>query len=294
MAPGPSRRTQLVLIASVHSSKLSRVSRDANLLFYQLLLVSDDAGRFSGSAFKVGAACMGARMERGEVTQELVSAWIRELENVGLVERYTGADGDRYLVILGLHRPVRKDRSPVLVWPEPGHGRQLADNASQPADNCTSYPTPTPTPPPPPERARARASGSSTSESASQIRQPQDPPEPILPEDPERRLARLEGERLKVCAQEAVLAYRSRCERLGEAPDERAVDVIREYLVEHLSRGSTRTELRRVLPQSAKGWHDLLQDVLQDPPGYADALVSLRAEGGAKLSNHYAKAQKRG
>lgn len=152
--PGPSRRAQLVLCSVVDSRRLARVSMQAELLYMKILVASDDAGRFYGSPFRVAAALFGARMERNELTHEVVGAWLRELENVELIERYSGADGDPYLAVRNLYRPVRADRRPVIRFPaaddhpQPGDAPDpdVVTTGSRSDPDVMSYPLPTPTP----------------------------------------------------------------------------------------------------------------------------------------------------
>ena len=151
MTPGPSRRTQLVLVSSARSRRLSRVSVHAELLYHKLLLVTDDAGRFPASPLRIGGACFEHRMERGEITMELVRSWVRELERVELLRVYLADDGDSYLELLRLHRPIKSDRKGVILYPDPV-AVQLDPDA---------FLTPTPTPTPTPPRSAASGAGGS-------------------------------------------------------------------------------------------------------------------------------------
>lgn len=154
MTPGPDRRSQLVLVSSVRSKKLARVSVVAEALYYKLLLLTDDMGRFPASPLLVGAACFEHRMEAGELAVDDIQLSSRHLEEVGLISIYE-VDGDRYLEITELYRPIRKDRKAVVKYPARGSGSQLDVNGGHLDDNWQDTPPPPPppalhTPPPPP------------------------------------------------------------------------------------------------------------------------------------------------
>ncbi len=68
------------------SEKLSTVSMGAECLFYRLLTVVDDYGRFWGNPATIKDACLPLRTRNASVTD--VKKWLFELVDVGLIHRY--------------------------------------------------------------------------------------------------------------------------------------------------------------------------------------------------------------
>ncbi|MEM6675229.1 MAG: hypothetical protein AAF726_20445 [Planctomycetota bacterium] len=103
--------------------------------------MSDDLGRFSGSPVAVAAATFEHRFERGQVTLELVGAWLKELENTELLRLYVAEDGDRYLELSNVYRPVKKGRAAVVRYPAPDSAQVPVESESTtPAQTCDGAP----------------------------------------------------------------------------------------------------------------------------------------------------------
>ncbi len=102
------------------SDKINAVSEGAEVLFVRLIAQSDDAGRYYGEPKFVLAKLFTSRMASGQLTVKKIEDRIKELEAVGLVERYE-VGGVRYIQLVKAFKTVRKERGPKLRFPVPGH-----------------------------------------------------------------------------------------------------------------------------------------------------------------------------
>jgi hypothetical protein len=123
-----SKAYQAVYKSIVDSRRINAVSDGAEALYFRLLCVSDDFGRFHGSAFRVAAGALAARFEANSVTVEQVEERLRELERVGAVERYE-VEGERFLAIVGYSDPIAADRR-VARFPTPPERSSAPSGAS--------------------------------------------------------------------------------------------------------------------------------------------------------------------
>jgi hypothetical protein len=87
------------------STSMSRVSRDARLLFVQLWTVVDDAGRARASPAELAAQLYAA----DDDAPAALPAWFDALEGEGCIERYT-VDEIAYLRIVNWRRHQKIDR----------------------------------------------------------------------------------------------------------------------------------------------------------------------------------------
>jgi hypothetical protein len=87
------------------SPSMGRVSFHARLLFIQLWLVADDAGRLRADLHELARQLY---PQDGDVAMALL-AWLDELESEGCIERY-GSDGSDYLRIVRWHEYQKVDR----------------------------------------------------------------------------------------------------------------------------------------------------------------------------------------
>ncbi len=78
-------------------TKVSRISRDARLLFLGLLNEADDEGLLLGSTKRIAGVVF---PHDDDVTPKKIEKWINELEDVCLVHRYI-VDGTAYLFLCG-------------------------------------------------------------------------------------------------------------------------------------------------------------------------------------------------
>lgn len=170
--PRLSRSYQAVLRTVLDSQKLASVSDGAELLYYKLLVASDDKGRFHGTPFQVMAKVLTKKAEAGAVDVATVGGWLNELERANLLRRYE-IDGEIFLELADYYDPTEAKRLKV-VFPSPPPPNAVPDTA--PSDTTPGGqvgdklgtdrgqdgplpPTPTPTPHPTPVDARARARG---------------------------------------------------------------------------------------------------------------------------------------
>lgn len=96
-------------------AKTARVSRDARLLFLGLLNESDDEGRQLGSAKRIAGAVF---PNDSDVSEKQVDAWLAELEQVHLLERYA-VDGVTYVLICGFAKHQRMSHPTPSRLPSP-------------------------------------------------------------------------------------------------------------------------------------------------------------------------------
>ena len=93
---GLSKAYQGVLCSLVRSKKLLRVSIEAEALYFRLLLVCDDSGRYPAEVGEMAIGPMAARMRTGSVTPAQCDAWLDELIGADLVRPYE-VGGERYV-----------------------------------------------------------------------------------------------------------------------------------------------------------------------------------------------------
>ncbi len=108
-----------------HSESLSRVSREARLLFIGIFSACDDSGR-TRAASRFLASLL---YPYDEDAPKRISGWLDELEKEGCVRRYTN-NGDHYLDIpkWSSHQKIDKP-SPSKLPPFADNSRGLADNS---------------------------------------------------------------------------------------------------------------------------------------------------------------------
>jgi len=114
-----------ILKESICSSEtIAQLSRDAEVLFYRLIVNCDDYGRFDGRPAIVRARCFPLLLD--QVAETDVLSWLDELTTAGLIHLYQ-VDSRRYLQIVtwGKHQQVRATAS---KYPPPP-----ADEPSPPA-----------------------------------------------------------------------------------------------------------------------------------------------------------------
>ena len=77
------------------SEDLNKLSPMAEILFYRLIVNADDYGAYYGNASIVKSNCFPLRSDDIKCSQ--VEAWLYELQDAGLIVRYTAGDGRQYL-----------------------------------------------------------------------------------------------------------------------------------------------------------------------------------------------------
>ena len=107
---------------------MCRVSRDARLLFIQLWLVADDAGRLALNP----AVLVEALYPCDEDATASFASWLDELEREGCVERYS-AEGRDYLRIVKWRQHQTIDRpTPSLLPAAPREPREESGRSRSP------------------------------------------------------------------------------------------------------------------------------------------------------------------
>ena len=112
----PAQHPFAALLKSIcNSVKLNAVSEGSEVLFYRLLTVCDDYGRYYGSAELVKSYVLA---KRTRVTVDEVERRLAELVAVGLIEQYE-IEGETCLAIIKYHTRMRADRVPRGAFPPP-------------------------------------------------------------------------------------------------------------------------------------------------------------------------------
>lgn len=97
------------------SDRLEKLTGEAELFFYRLLVVVDDYGRMDARPGVLRAKCFPLRVD--SIDADMVAGWLRQLADVGLVRLYE-AEGREYLVFnkWTKHQRIRAKES---KWPDP-------------------------------------------------------------------------------------------------------------------------------------------------------------------------------
>ena len=110
------------------SEDIARLSRDAEILFYRLIVNADDYGRYFGNPSIVKGNCFPLRSDA--IASEQVNAWLDELHDAGLLIRYE-AEGRQYIQFCkwDKHQTIRARKS---KFPSPASNcKQMQADASK-------------------------------------------------------------------------------------------------------------------------------------------------------------------
>lgn len=90
------------------SEDIAKLSIEAEVLFYRLIVNADDYGCYFGNPSLVKSRCFPLKSD--DIQSEQVDAWLDELANAGLIIRYTAADERDYcqFVKWNAHQRVRQ------------------------------------------------------------------------------------------------------------------------------------------------------------------------------------------
>lgn len=90
------------------SEDIARLSSEAEILFYRLIVNADDYGCYFGNPSLVKSRCFPLKSD--DIHSEQVDAWLDELAKAGLIIRYTAADERDYcqFVKWNKHQRVRQ------------------------------------------------------------------------------------------------------------------------------------------------------------------------------------------
>lgn len=157
--------------------KTAAVSRDARLLFLGLLNEADDEGRMRYSPKRLAGVLFPFD---DDVTPALLDRWIGELEFAGLVQRYE-VDGGSYLAVCGFSEHQRINRKTDSTLPEPPP-HALTEAAVMPPHALTEVVHREV------EVEVEQGGGSVTQPSRVSAHDPNDPAEPIPPNEVEQRI----------------------------------------------------------------------------------------------------------
>ena len=107
------------------SPNLDKLSSNAEVLFYRLIVNCDDFGRFEYNNKIIRSRCFPLRIDK--VTDADINAWLTEIQNSQLVQLYA-VDGRSFLQFTTWerHQQIRAKRS---KYPSPdGNGFQMIAN----------------------------------------------------------------------------------------------------------------------------------------------------------------------
>ena len=99
----------------VDSDKIDRLSPEAEVFFYRLLVVADDLGRMDARPAIVRARCFPLKES---LSAEKISKWVDQVWEAGLIGRFT-VDGKSYIQILEWEQRVRSNGK--YPGPDDGH-----------------------------------------------------------------------------------------------------------------------------------------------------------------------------
>ena len=88
------------------SDAVNLLSSDSEVLFYRLLVVSDDFGNMDGRPAIIKSMCFPLKES---VTTKLIKTWLIELENATLIQRYKTPDEKQYISILKWNQRQRSN-----------------------------------------------------------------------------------------------------------------------------------------------------------------------------------------
>lgn len=117
VSPMPNR---ILRDAALDSDRLAAVSEPAEVLFYRLIMLADDFGRFDGRMSVIRSRAFALRQS---VPEEEVSARMQELCKVGLIHSYS-VSGKPYISIPRFGQRQRAEKS---KFPAPPDERQTDD-----------------------------------------------------------------------------------------------------------------------------------------------------------------------
>ena len=123
------------------SEDLDKLSQDAEILFYRLIVRVDDFGCFYGNPNIIKSTCFPLKSDVYKCEQ--VESWVSELIAAGLIIRYTASDGRQYIQFTkwAKHQNIRAKKS---KFPQPeSNCKQLQADASKcPRNPIQSNPNP--------------------------------------------------------------------------------------------------------------------------------------------------------
>lgn len=98
------------------SDKINAVSIGAETLYTRLIAQSDDAAHYYGNTRWIIFKLFTARGIAGQVTENDIAGWIKELESVGLIERYL-VDGQEFIELIEVKKCLRSDVKKEIRFP---------------------------------------------------------------------------------------------------------------------------------------------------------------------------------
>jgi hypothetical protein len=119
------------------SEDIAQLSKDAEILFYRLIVNADDYGRYYGNPSIVKSNCFPLKSDN--IHSDEVDTWLDELVSAGLIDRYE-ADGRKYICFRkwDKHQSIRAKKS---KFPAPASiCKQMISDASETQANESKCP----------------------------------------------------------------------------------------------------------------------------------------------------------
>lgn len=117
--PRLARSWQAVYRSYPDSVRVNLLSEPAEALYLRLVVLSDDFGRYHGTAHEVLGKALTRRWQAGQVDVAGVEEMLVEMERAGLARRYEAPGGEVILELLDYLDPTQESRK-KQVFPLPG------------------------------------------------------------------------------------------------------------------------------------------------------------------------------
>ena len=94
------------------SEDIACLSMGAEILFYRLIVKADDFGCYYGNEAIIKNTCFPLKTDE-QISVQMVTEWVQQLERSGLILLYTAADGRKYLQLTKWekHQRIRAKQS---------------------------------------------------------------------------------------------------------------------------------------------------------------------------------------
>lgn len=107
--------------------RINKLSLQAEAWFWRVMATADDFGNADAEPGLCLAATVG---RRAGITLSLISKWLEEMRESGLIQMYADESGDKYLHIIGFEamQPAGKNGKRVCRFPRPDESRIIQNN----------------------------------------------------------------------------------------------------------------------------------------------------------------------
>jgi hypothetical protein len=109
---------RIIRDCALASKKLSQVSAEAERLFWRLLMVADDFGRFQAEPSMLLSRCFPLKVKEYSIRN--IERWYAELTQIGAITSYASSNGDLFGAFVVWNQRSRADSS---KYPPPDDGQ---------------------------------------------------------------------------------------------------------------------------------------------------------------------------